>query len=261
MRHALLLTMFVSALGLFAMSQDSVTITSDPKDLSRPVSTLVDQIRKREKISITYEDPRYSNSADIEDVTTEVSKASALEKTYGPRILVPKGRSITFVYASRDAQTPEAAKRTIDRMLREYASLGGPVFAVTRDGVRLHVVPSEVLDASGDRVRQDSVLEAVISVPPGPRDGGQLLQAICDQIQMQTGYEIGIGPSVPGNNLVRYKTTQGIEDETARAAISTLLDRSSFAGAYDWDLYYGPDLKTYMLNFSYLGLAATPVAQ
>jgi len=48
-------------------AQVSHTISSDPTDLSRPISTLLDQLRQREKIQVTYQDPRYSNSADIQD--------------------------------------------------------------------------------------------------------------------------------------------------------------------------------------------------
>jgi hypothetical protein len=75
------LILFLIAVGLFvcrSVCRESVTISSDPNDLSRPISTLIDQIRKREKISITYEDPRYENSADIEDVTERVSRGTEL---------------------------------------------------------------------------------------------------------------------------------------------------------------------------------------
>jgi hypothetical protein len=257
MRRAFLLVSF-GVFSLAAIAKDSVTITSDPRDLSRPVSTLIDQIRKRDKISITYEDPRYSNQADIEDVTTEVSRAPELEKTYGPRILVPKGRPIVFVYAPADMHRSETAMATVNRMLQEYASVGGPVFAVVGDGTRLHVVPSSVLAHSGSLAHQDSVLDTIVSVPAAPRDGGELLQAVCDAVQKQTGFEIGIGPSVPGNYLARYQTSAGIRKETARAAIAGILDQASVKGIFDWDLYYDPADRAYMLNFAYVGPAAQP---
>jgi hypothetical protein len=53
----------ILALGVLAGSlipsiaaQDSVTIKSDPSDLSRPVSTLLNHIRLHDKIAVTYED-------------------------------------------------------------------------------------------------------------------------------------------------------------------------------------------------------------
>jgi hypothetical protein len=255
MRHALLLVLFWGGVSMLIAAQNSTTIASDPRDLSRPIWTLIDQMRQREKISITYEDPRYGNIADIEDVTAATSKGSDLEKAYGPHILVPKGRAITFVYASTDVGSPVAAKATINRMLREYASLGGPTFTVKRDGMRLHVLPNEVLNATGDRVEQGSVLDTVISIPPARRDGGELLEAICRQIQDQTGYKIGVGPSAPANSLAQYRTNEGIESQSGRAALEHLLDSATFPGSFVWDLYFGPDIKTYMLNFSYVGSA------
>jgi hypothetical protein len=110
---------------------------------------------------------------------------------------------------------------------------------VTQDEVRLHVKPSEVSDSNGTCVRQGSIMDTLISVPAGQRDGGDLLQAICDDIQKETGYKVGIGPSVPGHYLARYKTSQGIPKETARAAIADLLDQASVTGIFDWDWYYG----------------------
>jgi hypothetical protein len=258
MRHALLSALVAIGSMLHVAAQISTTITSDPRDLSRPISTLIDQMRQREKISITYEDPRYSNAADIEDVTADVSKGSDTEKTYGPRILVPKGHAITFVYAPTDVGSPEATKATIERMLREYSSLGGPAFVVERDGVRLHVLPSEVLNIN-DRLKQDSILDTVISVPPARRDGGELLEAICRQIQDHTGYKIGVGPSAPANSLAQYRTNEGIESQSGRVALEHLLDTATFPGSFVWDLYFGADVKTYMLNFSYVESAGPAV--
>jgi hypothetical protein len=257
MRHALLSALVAIGSTLYVAAQSSTTITTDPRDLSRPISTLIVQMRQREKISITYEDPRYSNAADIEEVTADVSKGT--EKTYGPRILVPKGHAITFVYAPTDVGSPEAMKAAIERMLREYSSLGGPAFVVESDGVRLHVLPSEVLNFNDDRIKQDSILDTVISVPPARRDGGELLEAICRQIQDQTGYKIGVGPSAPANSLAQYRTNEGIESQSGRAAFEHLLDSATFPGSFVWDLYFGPDVKTYMLNFSYVGSAGPAV--
>lgn len=80
-------------------------------------------------------------------------------------------------------------------MLREYQTLGGPTFKVIRDGKRFHVLPLAAKDAAGRSSPQESILDTVITVPAAPRDGVELLQSVCDEIQKQTGFEIGIGPS------------------------------------------------------------------
>jgi hypothetical protein len=261
MQRAIFFVALAALFGSTVVAQNGVTIISDPNDLSRPISTILAQLRKREKISLTYEDPCYANVADIQDVTPQVARnISPSEMERRPRILVPKGRAVTFVYIPQDMRSPDDAMATIERLLREYEALGGPTFTVTRDGVRFHVVPSEVLNAKGERISQDSILDTVISIPPGRRDGGEFLQAICDQVQKQTGYAIGVGPSVPGNNLARYRTNEGIENESARTAMEQLLDKATLPGSFVWDLYYGPDVKSYGLNFNYVGTAG-PMAK
>lgn len=241
-----------------ATAQETVTVKAPSDDLSRPVSSIIDQIRKQTGASITYEDPRYVSHSDIEDVTDAVSKASDPEKKYGRRILIPKGHPITFVYTPSDMKTLGSAKAVLERLVREYALGGGPEFTVTQDGTRLHVLPNQVLDTSGTLVHQGSVLEAVITVAPAHRDGGQLLQAICDAVRSKTGTEIEIGPSAPGNYLARFETKDGITNLPAAKAIANLLDAASPKATFDWDLYYDPADTSYMLNFAYVGPAAGP---
>jgi hypothetical protein len=230
---SLVLTSLISSVGL---AQDSVTIKSDPKDLSRPISTLLNQIRQREKIAVSYEDPRYNKRDDME------------------------GPNVGFTYLAQAIEAPDGAEITIERMLREYGASGGLTFGVLKEGSRLYVVPNEVLDATGKRIRQSSILDTMISVPAAQRSGGQLLEAICEQVQKQTGYEIDIGPSAPINNLQRYSTAEGVDGLAARTALAELLDHASPPGSFVWDLYYDPADGGYGLNFAYVGRAG-PVAK
>jgi hypothetical protein len=237
-------------------AQEAAIVKAPSDDLSRPVSSVITQIRKQTGVSITYEDPRYINQSDIEDVTDAVSKASDAEKKFGPRILIPKGHAITFVYAPSEMKTPTSAKAVLERLVREYALGGGPAFTVTEDANRLHVVPNQALDASGAFVHQNSIFETLITVPASQRNGGQMLQAICDAVRNKTGIEIEIGPSVPSNYLARFETKSGITNLPAAKAIANLLDAASPKSIFDWDLYFDPADKSYMLNFAYVGPAA-----
>ena len=44
----------------------------------------------------------------------------------------------------------------------------------------------------------------------------------------------------------------------AAKAIANLLDAASSKAIFDWDLYYDPADRSYMLNFAYVGPAAGP---
>jgi hypothetical protein len=221
-------SMFVAlgSLVVFGAAQESVTIAARPELTARPVSALLQQLRK-EGISVTYEDPRYSRRSDMDE------------------------RPATFSYTRQELRAPDGPETTIARMLREYGTSGGLTFSVVADGPRLHVVPNEGLNAAGDRVRQQPILDTLITIPPGRRSGNQLLQAICDQIKEQTGYRIDIGPGDPG--LHDYYTTSGIESQTARIALEKVWDGAAAPGTYVWDLFYDPSDGGYGLNFSHVG--------
>jgi hypothetical protein len=234
MRYLAWLLLMVAACCSVAASQNGITFNADPKDLSRPVSTLLNQLRKRERIPVTYEDPRYATRDDM------------------------GGKNINFTYSPDEILTLEGPEIVLSRMLREYGASGGLTFALVQDGPRFHVIPNEVLDKAEARVRQDSILDTVINVPAARRSGGELLQAICDEIKKQTGYEIGVGPSAPGNYLARYATTEGIINRSANAALQDLLDSATPRATFVWDLYYDPADRGYGLNFAYVGSTAMP---
>jgi hypothetical protein len=221
-------------LSLIAPAQNPVRLTTSPRDTARPIAALLDEMRKSTRIAVTYEDPRYSKRSDMDERPSE------------------------FSYLPEELHTLEGAETTIARMLREYGASGGLTFTVIRKGLRLHVMPSETVDAAGQRVRQDSILDTIITIPPGRRDGAQLLEKICDEIEKQTGYEVAVGPSAPDVSLVRYKTTEGIESQSARAAIEHLFDHAMQPGSFVWDMYYDPAAREYGLNFAYVGPAAGP---
>jgi hypothetical protein len=209
----------------------------------------VSQLRRREKVAITYEDPRYSNLGDLEDVTAKVAKnVTEADRRNGFRILVPKGRPMTFVYSSQEMRSPEGAAATIDRMLREYNALGGPTFRVLKDRGRFHIVPSDALDSSGSRVRQDSILDTLVNIAPGRRDGVYILEEVCDEIFRRTGYKVEIGPG--GFQMHDYILKSEIRDQTARSVIDQVWDGTSLPGSFVWDLYYDPSDKFYGLSFS-----------
>lgn len=221
----------LGSLSGIGLGQSAVTITTSPRDTARPISALLDQIGKSAHLAVTYEDPRYSKRSDMDE------------------------RPAKFTYSPEELRALEGAEVAISRMLRDYGASGGLTFTLEREGFRLHVIPSETFDATGRRVRQDSILSAIINIPPASRDGGQLLEAICAEVQKQTGYSIGIGPNVPGNSLYRYRTKEGISNETASSALEHLLDGFALPNSFVWDLYYDPEDKSYGLNVRYVGPA------
>lgn len=218
-------------IALIAASQTPITISSGANGTARPIAGLIGKMRRSDGLRVTYEDPRYGRRSDMDT------------------------RPFAFSYGPEDLGTPDGIQATIARMLTEYGASGGVTFRVIKDGTRLNIVPAETGATTAQRVHQDSVLETNITIPSAQRDGLQLLRAICDEVRRQTGYAIGIGPSAPVNSLARFHTAEGIEAQTARAALEHLLDGIMLPGSAVWDLYYDPADRGYGLNFAYVGPA------
>jgi hypothetical protein len=240
-RLLLLIAAMATVAGLTA--QDSVTIKADTGDPTRPLSTLLRQLRDHEKVPVSYEDPRYEKRGDM----------------HGPKM--------SFAYLPQELRAQDGQELVIKRMVREYSASGGLTYSVVSEEGRLYVIPVEVGNAVGGQAEAaGSILDTVINISPGERDGGQFLRAICDEVQKQTGYKIGIGPSAPGNALDHYSTREGVYTQTARVALVKLLDSVAPHGTFVWDLYYDPayyrdpDHGGYGLNFAYVGRAG-PVSK
>jgi hypothetical protein len=259
-RSVVLLSALLATSGQ-APAQSSATISSvDSDNDGRPVSALIGPLRQTEAIAISYEDPRYRNAEDVQDVTEQVRQTGTDEDKNDSRTLVPKGPPMTFTY-SPSPHNVTAAFASVQRMLEEYGGLGGPSFRAFRSNGRIFVVPRDVKDEKGNRVFEGSVLETRISLPAKQRSGEELLATLCEAVERASGFRIDIGTGAPTNALLRYHTNEAFEDETARAILVKLLDGLSTRQAYVWDLYFGPGENAYALNFAYVeSSAATPAA-
>lgn len=244
-----------------APAQSSATISSvDSDNDGRPVSALIGPFRQSEGIAISYEDPRYRNAEDLQDVTEQVRQTGRDEDKNDSRTLVPKGPPITFTY-SPSPRNVTAAFASVQRMLEEYGGLGGPSFRAFRSNGRIFVVPRDVKDEKGNRVVEGSVLETRISLPAKERSGDELLTAICEALEQASGFRIEVGTGAPNNALLHYRTNEAFEDRPARAILVKLLDGLSKRQTYVWDLYFGPGENVYALNFAYVeNPVATPPA-
>jgi hypothetical protein len=85
-RSVVLLSALLATSGQ-APAQSSATISSvDSDNDGRPVSALIGPLRQTEAIAISYEDPRYRNAEDVQDVTEQVGRQA---RTRTRMILAP----------------------------------------------------------------------------------------------------------------------------------------------------------------------------
>lgn len=240
-----------------APAQSPTTISSvDSDNDGRPVSALIGPFRQSEGIAISYEDPRYRNAEDMQDVTEQVRPAGTDEDKNGSRTLVPKGPPMTFVYTP-SPRNVTAAYASIQRMVEEYDGLGGPSFRAFRTNERIFVVPHDVRDEKGNRVVEGSILETRISLPAKQRSGNELLTALCEAVERASGFRIDIGTGAPTNALLHYRTSEAFGDQTARAILVKLLDGLSQAADVCLGFVLRPRRKCVCLKFCLCGKPAS----
>ena len=231
----------------FASAQSSgepkVATTVGP----RPVEDVILQWEKLYGWNIAYEDPRFEYADDLEDVTVKVRKDLVPGEPIDPnkRIIGARERQLSVTYfkptgVDDAAAELEASKRLVDA----FAKISGNTFLVSRSDGRVHIVPDQIRDESGHLQHNEPMMNTLISVPPQPRTGGELLSAICDALSSGTGHSVGVG-TIPGNAMVQFHTEAGYENRTAQEVLDDFLNKMPNGTHYSWALLFQKD---YALN-------------
>lgn len=226
---------------------------------ARPIAKAVETLIEKYGYVITYEDPRYQNSDDLEDVTAAVRKDLARYPAgRAPRVVGPRGGRLTIVLPSKEPMS----------ILHEIVSAADHGhFRVEQDGGVFHVVPTETRDRDGNWLPQGSVLDVPISIPMESRTAYGTIDAICQAVSTAAHVEVGVGTGVRTGGLrgPSGPPTYNLEanNEIARSVLEralTLITPPNANMKLTWFLFYGsPDDPSYALNIIMVAsAAATP---
>jgi hypothetical protein len=142
----------------------------------------------------------------------DVSFSFSLED--GPHALEDRPRPTT--------RAPELLTReAILTMLRSYsASLGGiETFTLTDSSGLFHIVPTQVRNGAGVFETFTPLLDRTVSIPPGQRNGEDLVKQICLSLSEQSGAKVSPGAG-PSNHLIQHLTSiSSMPNETARSIL------------------------------------------
>lgn len=236
----------VGSFGVSTIGQAQTETISKEVASGRPVAEAIRLLTSQYPVVITYEDPRYTYSADIQDVTEEVRNPRAAPST--KRILVPRGGALYFSYEASVGTNgrPANMRNALQAILT--ANINGSFpgrFRIEQAGDVFHVIPTQARSERGDWVPQTSVLDTRITLPRQELNGYQMLEAITSAVTDATGINIGLG--LAGlNPFFNYKGYLQADNEVARDVLLRTLH--SISDRYTWRLLYGPDVKSYGLN-------------
>jgi hypothetical protein len=214
----------------------------------RPLAKALDTLEAKYGWVITYEDPRYAYEEEIVDVTDTIR--NPLHKNMPgqlTRVLVPKGGYLAIDYnVMADTGLPIDREAVIQHLLDVNSANGNAgQFRLERTGNVLHVIPTASKNRSGEWSTQESVLDAVISLPEEERSSTKTVDAICAAISHTTNTQLGAG-TIPLNQFLQHRDQHGAINEKARNVLLRTLENTGTN--LSWRLFYDPGIKMYALN-------------
>jgi hypothetical protein len=229
---------------------DSASFTPDDGsvilkiDSGRPVRRAVETLQTRYGYVITYEDPRYTNEDDLQDVAAKVRKDySSYPPGLAPKLMVPKGGKLTLrLPASNDISPQDLASILQQLAHAQGTSSRGGHFRVEQVGDVFHLIPTEVRDRKGNWLHYDSLLDTPISLPEQDRSESELYQAIVDAVSTAAHVRLWIvvnGGIVIGIVSPKLRTSMGATLEPARNVLMRALQLHR--SRRTWAVLHDPD--------------------
>lgn len=221
---------------------------SDP----RPVAKAVELLEAKHGWVITYEDPPYAHDSDLVDVTESVRRdLFKYRPGTAPRVIGPKGGELNFDYevGGPAAQKPDAAAAVVQQLLSAYSAGNSGTFRLERSGQFLHVIPATSKNVAGELAPDESVLDAVITLPAEGRNGVRMVDDICEAVSKATGTRVVVG-AMPTGLFIQYQGQQGAATQKARDVLVNELEgiKEKLGVRLSWQLLYDPGMKMYFLN-------------
>lgn len=163
-------------------------------DSGRPVDRAVDTLQTRYGYVITYEDPRYANEDDLEDVAPSVVRHySQYAPGAAPKVIVPRCSRLTVSLRASLSISPHDLGAVLQQLVAaQAANSRGGHFRVEEVGDVFHVIPTEVRDRNGNWAQYSALLDTLISLPPQDRSEKELYWAIAAAVSAAAHVRINV---------------------------------------------------------------------
>lgn len=239
---------------------EAAPLTSISVNNGHPVWEIARQLQERYGYAITYEDPRYTNDDDLEDVTLKVRKdLQKYPPGMAPKVIGMKVRSLTLAVPDTSSISPQEMAGILEQLVQAQEAQGtGGRFRVLQTGNQFHIVPTAVRDRNGTWIEQNSILDTPISLPLQGRTPGEMLQALCEAVDAAAHVKITIVTNFGG--IARHVATfaVGADQEPARTVLMRALALVSPNAS--WVITHDEANKYFLMITGYpLKAAAMPV--
>jgi hypothetical protein len=212
----------------------SVTVNSK----SRPVSEAIQQIQRLTTIPISYEDLQYNYANDLQDIGLST------------KVLVPKGGSFSVDVPVDPAtgKLPDAlsVSHALSLVIGAAHAAGAVPGAFRVDSSQpgiFFVEPDKQHDANGATVAAQPVFGTPVTISFQETVARQVLYAIFEQVQQNTG----VGRFMQGSVMQPSKVSITASNEPAKYVIARLLACGSPASV-SYLALFGPQMRSFVFN-------------
>jgi hypothetical protein len=224
--------------GIVQNEGTSARVTAnDPRPLLQAVTAVAHQYGW----AVDFEDPVYTSSFDLVDVTDPRWRAIHPEA----KVMVPSGGRF-----QSDINLLLSKKQNLQKMVDDYhrtASPGRFTIVNEADG-RYDVVGVASRNSRGEFQERTPVLETPISMPKGTRSALETIELIAHSVSLSSNTAVVLG-YVPLNLLHQSQVDISASKVPARTLlIDVLTGMSNSPETLVWRLLYDPDGKRYYLN-------------
>jgi hypothetical protein len=237
------------ALSAHAYSADSLVEVQGP----RPVADAIQLLISKYGYPISYEDPHYVFTGDVEDVTAKVRRdLDKYSPGQAPKVFSRRSAQLQLRLPEDQRLSEDAIASLLKEIVRSNATGDHDGrFKVLQVGAAFHVIPSEVKDSNGHWSVTGSILDAPISLPAQQRSRDQMLSAIVAAVASKSNvsiqYDSGFGGIISESGPALYALSAS--NEPAR---SVLIRALAMLGkpTLTWALYF--DSSTAMVGNGYV---------
>lgn len=235
------------AIGSTLASGQTLSV-NDP----RPMMALADRLQGILNVPINYEDPRFENPVDLQDVTDTVVKNRA---QFSGRVLIPRGGELTVTVPNSALGITAGDLLSIFPLIRiAHEGNGYPgTFNIANRNGSWYVEPTALRSVTGATTTVGSVMATKIRFPFRQQSAAEALQLILGQVSQAIGVKIGIG-AVPFAALANT-VSLGADDEPASVVVARLFSQlhpgsqnAPDTPRWAYRLLFDPGLRYYMFN-------------
>ena len=111
----------------------------------------------------------------------------------------------------------------------------------------MHVIPTAINNSAGKLASQESLLNAIITLPAEERTVYKKLESLCAAISRANNIRVELG-TIPTNLFYQHQDQQGAVSQRARDVLVNTFATMNNGANLSWRLLYDPGFKTYALN-------------